>query len=139
MPCNSDYMNPNAAELNSKKTAQNLVYTLTSIGHTPAARYATAAEDYYGNPSILNEMTVLLCKTLRELEFTDAEKFEQLVYNGRNEQSRQLAAWWGEHDAADQARQAEELKSSNRKALVKSAESKLTQAEFQALKETWGG
>lgn len=138
MPCNCDYMNPTEAEIDSRETAQNLEFVLTSLGHTPAALYRRAAENYYGDASLLNDMTVLLCKTLRDLEATDAEKFEQLVYNGRNKQSRQLAIWWERHEEADRNREAVESADADRKRLVKQALAKLTDEEKAALKDTWG-
>lgn len=134
MPCNSDYMNPSHAEENSRKTAQNLEFALRMLGQPVPEYVAKAAAYIYGDTLQLNSMTVLLCKTLRELAATDAEKFEQLVYNGRNKNSRQLAQWWEEHEAADLEREAEELAEAKRKRLVKSALAKLTDEEKAALK-----
>ena len=138
MPCNCDYMNPSEAEIDSRETARNLEFALISLGRTPDALYRRAAENYYGDTNLLNEMTVLLCKTLRELEATDAEKFEQLVYNGRNKASRQLAIWWERHEEADRNREAAESADAERKQLVKQALAKLTAEEKAALKDTWG-
>lgn len=138
MPCNSDYMEPTRAELNSKETAQNLQYALTWLCKDVPEYVVTAANNSYGDQSKLNKMTVKLCETLRELESADAVMFDQLVYNGRDKRSRQLAEWWEKHDEADKAREAQETVDSIRKKNVKSAMAKLTKDEIQALKDTWG-
>lgn len=59
MGCNSDYMNPNASEANSSKTARNLAYALEKMGISIPDSVSSAAQSYYGNASLLNEFTDL--------------------------------------------------------------------------------
>lgn len=133
MPCNCDYMDPTRDEQNSRDTAKCLVYTLEFKGKHVPAEYKKAASDMYGNTSILNEMVVHLCFELRELEKTDIELFDKLVYNGRERKSRDLAVWWEEHVKADQLRitAAAELEKHNR--LIESVKNKLTKEELEAI------
>ena len=101
MPCNSDYMEPNAIEKNTKQTAQNLVYVYKSLGKDIPKAYKEAAESYYPNTKLLNEMVVHLCSILRQMPHDEMDK---IVYDGRNSNARKLADWWDEHKKADEAR-----------------------------------
>lgn len=131
MGCRSDYMEANAQEVNSKETAQHLVYVLTKLKKKVPEDITKAANDYYGNPGMLNEMVVQLCELLTNL---DDKTRDVIVYDGKDKQSRQLADWWDEHQAADKQRIAQEKLEKERKALIKQAKSKLTAKEIAALK-----
>lgn len=105
MPCNCDYMNPTQAEINSQKTCQNLVYLFEKINKSIPEWAENAANNYYGDIGKLNAAVVLLCTTIKGL--TD-DQMAEIVYDGRDKRSRQLADWWEEHEAADAAREAKE-------------------------------
>lgn len=130
MPCDSSYMNPNCAEQDSKEAAEHLVY-ISSIKNIVLADWIKdAAKDFYGNQHKLNDIVVLLCKTISEMT---EDEMNTIVYNGRSGQSRQLANWWETHQAADRKRIQKEEADKKRKELIESARSKLTPAEIKVL------
>ena len=123
MGCNSDYMEPNAGEINSKETAQHLVYVFKKLGkEKELPEYVVkAAQDYYGNPPKLNDMVVMLCDTLSHMKKTILEK---VVYDAHSKEARELADWWEEHKEADKQRIAREKQEQDGKALAKKAAAK---------------
>lgn len=113
MPCNCDYMEPNAAEKNTKQTAQNLIYVYKSLGKDIPSAYKDAAETYYPNIHLLNEIVIDLCSTIRQM--TDEQR-DKIIYDGRNSDARKLADWWEKHQKADEARiKKEKLKERQKK------------------------
>jgi hypothetical protein len=131
MGCRSDYLEANAAETNSKEAAQHLVYVLTKLKQKVPEKITKAANEYYGNPSMLGAMVVQLCDILTNM---DEEIRDAIVYNGKDKQARQLADWWDEHQAADKQRIAKETLEKERKALIAQAKKKLSPEEAEALK-----
>lgn len=132
MPCNSDYMEPTQAEINSKITAQNLIYVYRCLGNKVPGKYIEAAKHFYGDVSNLNNMVVELCAIIRGLTST---QLNEIVYDGRKKESRQLADWWEEHDAADRKREIEEYNKEREKELYEQAKAKLTGEEYYAIKK----
>jgi len=135
MPCRSDYMEPNAREIESKRVCQLLKY-LFKAANIPATaqvveRVEQGVREYYGNPTSLDADTDLLCQLLRSLPDDTVAK---VVYDGRNPEARKLADWWDNHQAADAKREAEEEHRRNNEALRAQALSKLTPAEIKALR-----
>lgn len=130
MPCDSSYMNPNQAEADSKHTCQLLRYVFTELKRPVPDWVAKAAQEYYGNPIYLDEAVVLLCATISKM--TQAQG-DRIVYNARSKQSRELADWWEEHQAADRKREAREKTDRERQATKRRALAKLTPAERKAL------
>lgn len=131
MGCNSDYLNANAQEVHSKETAQHLSYVMTQLKQKVPEDITKAANDYYGNPGMLNSMVVQLCDILTNL---DDKTRDAIVYNGKDKQARHLADWWDEHQAADKQRIAKEKLEKERKALIAQAKKKLSPQEIAALK-----
>lgn len=54
------------------------------------------ANAYYENHC--NVVTPMLCEKIRAL---NEDELNQIVYNGRDKESRMLADWWDEHDKFD--------------------------------------
>ena len=71
------------------------------MGKDIPKEYKEAAESYYPNTKLLNEMVVDLCSTIRQM--TDEQR-DKIIYDGRNSDARKLADWWDEHKKADEAR-----------------------------------
>ena len=130
MPCNSNYMEPTLAEVNSKQVAVNLVYVCNMIGATPPSKVVNAAASMYGDWRILDEMVVRLCGLISEM--TDEDQ-SRIIYNGRNAEARKLAMWWDEHKAADLRRGEEEVAAAIQSQDKEAALSKLTPYEKELL------
>jgi hypothetical protein len=123
-------MNPNRSEQDSKEASEHLVY-INSIKSIDLPDWIKeAAQDFYGNSHRLNDIVVLLCKTVSEMT---EDELTNIVYNGRVRQSRNLANWWETHQRADKRRIEKEEKDKKRKALIESARSKLTPEEIKVL------
>lgn len=112
MPCNSDYMEPTEAEQNSKEVCEHLVYIRREVvKHTPDVpllplRVVQAAEDYYGAPELLDELTDALCRACTALE--NNHRYLYILYDGKRKEARRLADWWEEHKKADEKRRKKE-------------------------------
>lgn len=111
MPCNSDYLNPNLSEQESKRAAQNIVYVHECLAISCPDWIKKAANATYGNSEKLNDLVVILCEICTNLT---REQKEAIMYNGRSKKARQLADWWEEHQEADRKRL---MKESRRKLL----------------------
>jgi len=98
MPCRSDYLEPRDAEIESRRVAQFIIYVDAKLSNHPATWILAAASSTYGNEDKVSELTAMLCATLRELT---EDQLDEIVYNGRNRESRLLADWWDEHKEAD--------------------------------------
>lgn len=110
MPCQSDYMEPNEREKESVLVAKLLIYISESsnmIHESFLPALNNAAKDIYGYTDMLDRWTRLLCSKCQEIE-EDPELANRIIYNGRNKQARDLAAWWERHQEADRIREAEE-------------------------------
>ena len=130
MPCRSDYMEPNPQERESKAVAQHLVYMLGALGNDIPEYVQEASRDYYGGVKNLDNMTSLLCNTIRALSPND---LETIVFDGRVSESRALADWWEYHQKADAKRKEYEQTQAQKTKLKKSGLAKLTKQEREAL------
>ena len=130
MPCQSDYMNPTGAELESKRVCKYIVYLYTRLKKKVPKWIQTAAEDYYGNPRRLDEATKILCETCRSLLTKEVEAY---IYDAHNKQARKLATWWENHQEWDKRRVAEEEETRKQIMLKDRAVQKLTVEERKAL------
>lgn len=104
MPCNSDYLAPNAREQELQRAAKLLVWVKTKLGKAVPDYAKKAAADIYGagGDRALKE----LCSTLKQM---NKNKREELIYgNARDAVARDLADWWEQHQAADAAREQHE-------------------------------
>lgn len=124
MPCYTDP--PSSTEIYRQNTAKLLVYVLKSLGRTPDRGIVATASDCFAH----KDYTPELCAELKALSKAELER---LAYNAKSKQSRLLADWWEDHQAADARHEAAEKAESDRKAALESAKSKLTKAERKAL------
>lgn len=129
MPCNSDYLAPNAREQELRRAAFLLRYVYTQLGEPVSPNLRAASLDQYCKEDYIPE----LCSRLKKLKRFSRQRFEELVYNAKNATSRDLAAWWEEHTKADQARKRQEKEEADRNQLREQALAKLTPAERKAL------
>ena len=143
MPCRVDEpTQPNEAERQSKYVAELLLY-LHEEGVIPYTFVSTqidkfpnipkymrliecVAEDDFGDPTMLNDMTVLLCEVCRTLR-------DDYIGDTKSFMRRRLADWWVKHKEADDKRIEREKWEATRKELKNNALSKLTDEEKVAL------
>lgn len=126
MPCNCDHMEPNKHEIESKKACQCARYLLRTMNLDVPDWVEEGAEDYYGIPFKMEEVTILLCKLCSEID-------DSIIYNGRDKEARMTADWWDEHQKADRERIAKEEHERKQNTLRASAAKKLTDEEKDAL------
>lgn len=131
MPCNCDYMEPSKEAINSKETAEHLVYISKKLPYIKLPKYvAPAARNQYGDAANLNNMVVLLCDILTTMRNVD---LEDIVYNAKCKKSRRLADWWEEHQKADKKRIAKENKKKKEKNTLQDIKNKLTPEEWEVI------
>lgn len=82
----------------SKTLAKFIIRVEAHLGNHPATWILAAATT--GNAQKVEELSIILCTALRELE-KDPEQMDEVVYNGRDPDSRRLADWWEEHCVND--------------------------------------
>lgn len=126
MPCNSDHMHPTSDEAYRQRTAKLLLWTRAMLGIKRPAKLANDSDDIY----CAVDYTGQLCALLKSLSL---DQVDNIVYNGKSRNSRDLANWWEEHQANDARRVDAEKAAAKKQALVDSAMSKLTPAERKAL------
>ena len=130
MPCKGDYLDPNQTEQNQHLVSQLIVFVDGKLGRKTDSKIKKAAEDIYGTGVKLDDIVPMLCTTLQSLS---KKQENDIVYNARDKQSRQLADWWEEHQKADKQRLQKELKKVNEKKAKEIALSKLTPYERELL------
>ena len=132
MPCYSEQRDfgPNARERESKIVAEHLVFVCEKLGTTACKAAQKAAVDSYGNQFILDELTESLCSTIKSM---DRAQLKKIVFNGYDKRSRRLADWWERHQEFDRKRERKEREAKEREDMIKSARSKLTKKEIEAL------
>lgn len=130
MPCNSDYLGPNAKEKNKNEVAKHLVYVLSEQKQHIPDEYKQAAGNIYGQGIDLDEAVRDLCSII---QLMDKKELDEIVYNGRSRESRKLADWWDEHKKADEGRVKLELKAIKDEKIKQKALEKLTPYERKLL------
>ena len=131
MGCNSDYLNPTLEEENKVKISRLICFVNDKLGYKNSNSIFKASKSTYGEGVNLNEIVIELCNKLTSL---NKKQKEEIIYNSKSKNSRELADWWEEHQEADKARIKEEEEEKKRKKLVASALKKLTPSEIKALK-----
>lgn len=126
MPCNSDYLDPNAREVELKRAAGLLVFILERTGQSVTRELRETANDSYAK----RDYVATLCSVLKRL---NSKEFDDVVYNARDKQSRDLADWYEEHEAADRAREHQEKSAALDKKIKRQALSKLSAEERRVL------
>ena len=107
MGCRSDYMEPTGKERKLQETAILLGYALEETGQPVPRSVHAASKDIYCKTDLVPD----LCNAIRNM---DSETLKRVVYNPYNKESRQLADWWEEHEAADRARQTKDALAASR-------------------------
>lgn len=132
MPCRSDYMDPSQAESDSRDTAQLILFVHKKLGSNsaPPKWVKTVADQVYGNPARLNELVVMLCGLCSNMT---TQQQSDIIYNGRDSNSRKLADWWDKHEAADKQRREEEQLKASLEAIAKEVTSVLTKDQLELL------
>lgn len=130
MGCRSDYMEPRAAETESKLVAELVVHVYTHLKLRVPEWIDTASKHIYGAESELNTLTILLCSLCKKL---DDDQQSKIIYNARNKTARKLASWWEAHQEADRRHEAEDAEEKRKAKLKKSALAKLDDDEIEAL------
>lgn len=135
MPCISDYPTPSTHQTFLRKTAQLYVYALGFLGRKVPSKVRKAADTEFCNDDFVPH----LCGLLRALEIKSgsqtksASDLDALVYNARSKDSRELATWWEEHQAADEERVKREAEAAKTTETRRKALEKLTVKEAKAL------
>ena len=132
MPCRSDYMEPNAAEIASKEVCNHLVYVLSALHQVVPQTVARGSTAYYGDVENADSNAALLCDTIQKM--TKVEQ-DAIVYNGRDEHARRVASWWEQHQNADIKREKAEAAAALKQQLREAAMAKLSPEELEALKD----
>ena len=134
MPCNSDYMDPNQSERNSKEVAEHLMYIQSLQPYIILPKYISeAANNFYGNSDKLNEMVVLLCSIISRF---DNEELNRIVYNGKDPKSRKLANWWDIHEKEDAKRINQDRRDKKDDEIIKRIKNEvLSEYEWKVLKK----
>lgn len=140
MGCRSDYLEPNENEKHTRSTAQLIIYVLETQGKGAQVdeKLKKAAQNVYGDVANSDALTSRLCQMVGKMK---KKELDTIVYDGRNAQARELAAWWERHQVADAARIEREKKQAQEKTqqqsdekLAQAALKKLSAEEQQALK-----
>lgn len=100
MPCESAYLEPHSYEIYRQKTAQNLLYVRKKLGLPITQSLRSCTRNIY----CVDDFTVDLCSILKSL---NEKEIEEIVYNAKNKDSRQLADWWENHQEQDKERELE--------------------------------
>lgn len=132
MPCDSSHCAPSGREEESQRVCELLVYVLDAKNLPVPKEVRTAANTIYGNPVELDRDTARLCELCRDMTKSEQTK---LIYDGRNPLARKLADWWEAHQVEDERKSLAEKEKERRKTLRKSARSKLTAEEIQAMED----
>jgi len=130
MPCQSDYLAASGQEMESVRVCLLISYVCGMLKKEVPEWIVDAANNYYGNVGRLDEATKILCELCRSL--TD-EQTGSIVYNARDERSRQLASWWERHQEWDKRRVKEENETRAKIINKERALNKLTKDEIEAL------
>ena len=130
MPCRSDYLEPNAREKESAEIMKIISWLFPKLGKKTPLFVHQNVNSRYGLPGECDNLTKLLCSTIREMTEDQLDKF---VYNGRDRDARELADWWDNHKEVDRKREQREAREVELEILGKTTRDKLSADEFHAL------
>ena len=128
MPCRSDYLEPTQKEKAIRKTVELTIWLKRELGLLVTDKDKILAEDNYPHEQVHDEVVANLCSLIRGL---NPRQMDEIVYNGRDKDSRRLADWWDAHKEADEKREAEE---SRKERLIASVKGKLSAEELDVIK-----
>ena len=126
MPCDGSHCEPNLREKESKDIAQHLVWLRDTIGIALPTGVVKASTYIYGNTSMLDAWTALLCANCAHMD-------QDIIYNGRDPKARALADWWDKHQEVDKNRLQKRRNARRKSELIAQALGKLTPEEIEAL------
>ena len=129
MPCNSDYLRQTNFEAEMQEAARHCVYVCANLQVPCPTKFQKQAEEYYAADVGQVEF---LCQLIRNMT---VQQMNDIVYNGRDPDSRRLADWWDAHWAADRAREEREKEEERMQEIYERAISKLSDEEIDVLKE----
>ncbi|AXQ68875.1 hypothetical protein HOU00_gp250 [Caulobacter phage CcrPW] len=132
MPCNSEYMNPNAQEIESRKVAGLIVYANQKLGETPDPTVVSYSQNTYGAPDQCDYLTSILCAICRKL--MDDER-ERVIYDAHDPKARELADWWERHQAHDKKREEQEAHDAKVQAMADAVGGVLSEDQKALLRE----
>jgi hypothetical protein len=126
MPCSSEYLEPSRREIELRRAAKLLIFVKEKLGES-IPDWLKKADDIYCNT---DRQVIHLCNLLKGM---DPATRDSIVYDAHNATSRDLADWWDEHIAADEAREAVEKSEAARQFYRTRGLEKLTADEKAAL------
>ncbi len=127
MPCTTDYIEPSKRSKELRRAAKLLIYIRERIGgDVESWLLSEAANEHASDDRSVTE----LCAALKEMT---PELLDQVVYDARSREARDLADWWEDHQAADAERERNEAASEAARELRESGLGKLSQTERKAL------
>lgn len=113
MTCVSSYFEVTKLEQKLRETEQLCVFVANKRNILIPSKIIAASKDIY----VRNVGQVeWLCEILRSVKQYSEREFDELVYNAKDANSRQLANWWEEHEAADEARERKEAEDARQQA-----------------------
>ncbi len=127
MPCRDDYPEPSELNRRLQVAAKCIRYLNKQLSvKTPKWIREQSKESFAHD----DRLVPLLCAMVKEL--TKKQK-KELIYNGYDKKARRLADWWEEHEEADRRRIKIGKKEKQMKVARKTALSKLSGIEREAL------
>ena len=132
MPCVSDYMEPTAQEIESRKIAKWLLSLKKKKPSLSIPEYtANAAGDVYGNRDKVHELTEVLCTFFRE--HADLEAYLKGLNLPRTLRFEMLI-WWENHRKADEKRIENEKLEESKLALIAKLQGLISSEELELFK-----
>ena len=130
MPCRGpDITEPTQRDRESQRVCQCLVYILSKFKQPVEDWMVEGAEDCC--PDKLDMATSHLCGWLKHAVETGRE--DEIVYDARSRDARNLADWWEDHQEMDREREEEEQREARKAKTKERALGKLTDEEKEAL------
>jgi hypothetical protein len=139
MPCDGSHLEPTEYERESKKACEHIMFLdfryrmrpwdwpMSKTGGMEIPDWVKeGAEDTYGCPDRIDEVTALLCSICKKAP-------DRVIYNGKDKKARKLADWWDDHQEADRKKKAAKMSKKARDKARKSGLAKLTDEERGAL------
>lgn len=138
-PCNCDYLEASSFEKECQRMAKLIIYVESFYKGVTPKWIKECAKNEYGAPNGQQDgderLGPYLCKLLTNLKNGKNRQgfYNQIVYNAKNKQSRDLADWWEEHQEKDKERTRFERSEKLKRETIKKALGKLTKEEKEIL------
>lgn len=115
MPCRSDYMEPTERERESVRVCKHLQHLSRVLKHPLPGDVRKGVQTMYGNVSLLDAHTALLCELMNEYENEIATRISEMF----KPEDMELMIWFRRHKEADKKREERERKAEREQALAK--------------------